>query len=142
MYSQAYKIPCSACKYVDWRVQKMRCVMSSAGSYCYTAKESKSLKNKVMCSNFIPCGLLTWKPNQTYIFTKSRKLRQRSSRKQEQIKFRSSVFPSLRFCRSGCRTRIIRIQIVTLFLLVSIVSLTCLCLCIFTICQHMPSIGF
>lgn len=116
--------------------------MNSARLYCYTPKASRRLKNKVMCSIFIPCELLTWKPNQTYIFTKSRKLRQKSSREQEQIKLRNSVFPSVRFCRSGCRMRIIRIQIVTLLFLLPIVSLTCLCLCIFTVCQHLPSIGF
>lgn len=142
MCSQAYKIPCSACKYVVWGVQKLRCVMNSAGSYCYTAKESRRLKNKIMCSVFIPCELLTWKPNQTYIFTKSRRLRQKSNGKQEQIKLRNSVFPSLRFCRSGCIMRIIRIQRVSFFLLVPIVSLAYLCLCIFTICQHLTSIGF
>lgn len=69
--------------------------MNSVGTYCCTAKESRRLKNKVMHSVFIPYKLLTQKPNETYIFTKSRNLKQKSSREQEQIKLRNVPFPVL-----------------------------------------------
>lgn len=69
--------------------------MNSAGSYCYTAKESRGLKNKVMCSVFIPYKLLIQKPNETYIFTESRKLRQKSSGEQDQLNLGTVSFPGL-----------------------------------------------